>query len=32
MVVVLIVGEFNGLNERGFNQPWVGVGLMGFAL
>lgn len=31
-MVVLIVGEFNGLKERGFDRPWVGVGLMGFAL
>ena len=31
-MVVLKVGEFNGLNEHGFDRPWVGMGLMGFAL
>ena len=31
-MVVSMVGGFNKLDGHGFDRPWVGVGLMGFAL
>ena len=31
-MVVSMVGGINKLDGHGFDRPWVGVGLMGFAL